>query len=71
MDKDQLNRWLSLAANLGVLAGIILLVFELEQNREIMRAQTRNEVSAQVVGLLSQVATDSELSGLLYRAEIG
>ena len=71
MDKDRLNRWLSLAANLAVLAGIILLAFELEQNREMMRAQTRNELSVQIVDLLSQVATSDELSSLLVRSESG
>jgi hypothetical protein len=71
MDKDRLNRWLSLAASLGVLAGIVLLVFELEQNREMMRAQTRNEVSVQLVDLLSQVATSDKLSSLLVRTESG
>jgi hypothetical protein len=71
MDKDRLNRWLSLAANLAVLAGIVLLAFELEQNREMMRAQTRNELSVQIVDLLSQVATSDELSSLLVRSVSG
>jgi hypothetical protein len=72
MDKDRLNRWwLGLAANLGVVAGIVLLVYELEQNREMMRAQTRNELSVQIVDLLSQVATSDELSSLLFRSESG
>ena len=71
MDKDRFNRWLSLAANLGVLAGIILLVFELGQNREMMRAQTRNEISVQLVDLLSQTASSDELSSLLFRSESG
>ena len=34
MKVEHLNRWLTIAANLGVLAGIALLVFELGQNRE-------------------------------------
>ncbi len=72
MDKDRLNRWwFGLAANLGVVAGIVLLVYELEQNREMMRAQTRNELSVQIVDLLSQVATSDELSSLLFRSESG
>jgi hypothetical protein len=71
MDRDRLNRWLSLAANLGVLAGIVLLAFELEQNREMMRAQTRNELSVQIVDLLSHVATSDELSSLLFRSDSG
>ena len=71
MDKDRLNRWLTLGANLGVLVGIILLILELDQNREMMRAQTRNELSVGVVDLLSQVATDTQLAGLIRRADSG
>ena len=71
MDKDRLNRWLTLGANLGVLVGIILLILELDQNREMMRAQTRNEISVGIVDLLSQVATDTQLAGLIRRADSG
>ena len=71
MDKDRLNRWLTLGANLGVLVGIVLLIVELDQNREMMRAQTRNDISVQIVDLLSQVATDPQLARLLRRADTG
>ena len=71
MDSDRLNRWLTLGANLGVLVGIILLIVELEQNREMMRAQTRNEISAEIVDLLSHVATEPQLASLLRRADEG
>ena len=36
MKKSELNEWLTLAANLGVLAGIFLLVVEVRQNQEIL-----------------------------------
>lgn len=36
---DIVNRWLTLAANLGVLVGLLLLVAELNQNSELLRAQ--------------------------------
>ena len=39
MDSDRLNRWLTLGANVGVLVGIILLIVEIGQNTEMMRAQ--------------------------------
>jgi hypothetical protein len=39
MNSDRLTRWLTLGANLGVLAGIILILFELNQNADLMRAQ--------------------------------
>jgi hypothetical protein len=32
MDSNGINRWMTLGANLGVLAGIIFLAFELQQN---------------------------------------
>ena len=71
MDKDNLNRWLTLGANLGVLVGILLLILELDQTREMMRAQTRNEISVGIVDLMSQVATDPQLANLIRRADSG
>ncbi len=39
MNADKVNRWLTLGANFGVLIGIILLIVELQQNRDLTRAQ--------------------------------
>ena len=39
MDAGKVNRWLTLGANLGVLVGIILILIELNQNADLMRAQ--------------------------------
>ena len=39
MEPDRLNRWLTFGANVGVLIGIILILIELNQNSEMMRAQ--------------------------------
>lgn len=39
MDGDKVNRWLTLSANIGVLIGIILILAELNQNADLMRAQ--------------------------------
>ena len=41
MNIDQINRWLTLAANLGVIAGILLLYFEIQQNNDQLAAQSR------------------------------
>ena len=32
MNTEKLNRWLALGANVGVLIGLILLVYEVRQN---------------------------------------
>jgi hypothetical protein len=71
MNTENLNRWLAIGANLAVLAGIGLLVFELDQNREIMRAQTRSQISSELTNLLSQVAADPQLASLVRRADNG
>jgi hypothetical protein len=39
VDSDKLNRWLTLVANVGVLIGIVLILLELNQNADMMRAQ--------------------------------
>ena len=49
MDSDRLNLWLTLAANLAVLVGLVLLVIEINQNNEIMRAQTRSGITGAII----------------------
>lgn len=71
MNSDRLNRWFTLGANVGVLVGIILLVAELNQNREMMRAQTRNELAMGIVDLLQTPANNEQLADVLYRANSG
>jgi len=71
VDATKLARWISLGANVGVLAGIILLVVELNQNREMMRAQIRHELAMGIVDLLQTPASNEQLAGVLYRAHSG
>jgi hypothetical protein len=71
LDSDQLNRWLTLGANLGVLVGIILLVIELDQNRDMMRAQIRNELARGGADILLSVIHDREFADTLVRAGAG
>jgi hypothetical protein len=71
MDSDRLARWLTLGANLGVLAGIILLIVELDQNRDMMRAQTRHELAMGIVDLLQVPASNEQLADVMYRANSG
>lgn len=40
MNIDNVNRWLTLLANLGVIAGIVFLAFELRQNNQLLVAQS-------------------------------
>lgn len=62
MDTDRLNRWLTLVANIGVLIGILLLVYELNQNSELMRAQISSDRSSHAIELNMIAAESIELS---------
>ena len=46
MDTDRINHWLSLVANLGVIAGIAFLALEIRQDRDIAKTQIRLDVAA-------------------------
>jgi hypothetical protein len=71
MKSDQLARWLNLTANIGVLIGIALVIVELDQNRDMMRAQTRHELSMGIVDLLQTPANNAQLADVIYRGENG
>ncbi len=43
MNLDSLNKWLTLISNLGVLAGIVLILVQLDQNEKLMQAQMSQE----------------------------
>lgn len=71
MNLDSLNKWLTLAANIGVIAGIIFLGLELNQNTTAVQSASRQEslnaelwVFEQLIDYpaLSLRPTDRELS---------
>lgn len=71
MDSDRLNRRLTLGANIGVLLGIVLLIIELDQSHDMMRAQTRNEISRATLDMLGMWATNPALADAIVRANNG
>jgi len=69
MNTDNLNRWLTLCANIGVVIGIIFLAFELQQNNELLKSQAQETqaLSIQNATTLDQdfllvIAADSALA---------
>ena len=50
MKSKKLNTWLTLGANVGVLIGIIVLIFELNQNTDHLRLQLMDEINARQFG---------------------
>ena len=56
MKKTDLGRTISLLANTGVLIGILLLVFELNQNRVVTEAQTRSAITSSIINLNEMIS---------------
>ncbi len=71
MPKIDLGKSVTTLANLGVLVGILLLVYELNQNRDMMAAQTRHDIAQGIVGQLAEIALNEELSALELRGRCG
>ena len=49
MKKIDLSQFIQIIANVGVIAGIIFLGVEINQNSEMMTAQTRNAIAQSVI----------------------
>ncbi len=43
MDSEKFNRWLTLAANVGVIAGLVLVAIQINQNTQITKVQIAND----------------------------
>ena len=71
MNSDRINRWLTLGANFGVLIGLIILIFELNQNERLMESQVRNQLSSEIVKMFSLIASDEDLANIRRRADEG
>jgi hypothetical protein len=46
MDSSKVNSWLSLIANIAVVAGIVFLAIEISQNNELLRSESRQTLVA-------------------------
>ncbi len=71
MSNNRLANWISIAANVAVFAGLILLVLELQQTRDLTRAQIRDELSDGIFDLLMYTANNPQLADLMVRADSG
>jgi len=67
LNTDGLTRWLTLAANVGVLAGIILLIAELDQNRELVKAETRHAIADQYINFMQETVNSGEMADIVLR----
>ncbi len=71
MKKIDLGQTLQLLGNLGVVVGILLLGYELAQNREMTRAQTRNSVAEMLINLIEAEYGDQEMAEIQVKHSAG
>ena len=67
MNTDILNKWLTLVANIGVVAGIVFLAIELQQNTDMMRAQTRQAISESSNIINTVISNDMEIAQVIAK----
>jgi hypothetical protein len=65
------RRWIALGARLGAIIGLLLVVVQLQQTREMMRAQMRHDLAVGIVELLNSAAANSQLANVLRRGGAG
>jgi hypothetical protein len=71
MKKIDVSQTLQILGNAGVLVGILLLVYELNQNRDMMAAGTRNEVAQTLATMLRDDSSDAKLRDIQIRFSAG
>ena len=62
---EKLNRWLTLASNVGMLIGVFIVVYELRQNTAVSAAQAAFEVNALLDNSYRVRAQDPRLAKLI------
>ena len=67
MNRENLNRWLSIVANLGVIGGLIFVGYEVRQNTVQLRAESSRSITETVNALNGGVYSDPELAEVLLR----
>jgi len=71
MKLEKINQWLSLLANIGVVAGIVFLAVEIRTNTATNRIAIFQGSSSNWMQINGQLATDKDLATLLDKAFAG
>ena len=66
---NKLNERLTLIANLSVVAGIVFLALELQQNTQAIQAQTRDSITEKQMTYLGWRATSPELAAIVAKVD--
>jgi hypothetical protein len=68
MDIDRVNRWLTLLANIGVLAGILFLAIEIQLSNRIAIASMEIEMTNHFASINESVYTNPVVAALVMKA---
>ena len=71
MNAEKLNAWLSLGANVGVVIGLVLLIFEISQNTEMMQAQINQSRTDTALSEQQAVYTSDHVPAMLVKISRG
>ena len=71
MDSDRLNRWMTLGANIAVLAGILFLAFELQQNTLATQLEAASNFQNSYSEIELLIAGSPEFAALLRKGRGG
>jgi hypothetical protein len=69
VNRETLNWWLTLLANLGVLGGLVFVGFEIRQNTSQLRADASYSITASVNELNAGLYGDPEFAEVVFRGE--
>jgi hypothetical protein len=67
MNRENLNWWLSLITNVGVLFGLLFVGYEISQNTVQLRAESSYSITESVNALNAGLYSDPELSEILIK----
>jgi len=65
VDADRLNRWITLGANIGVLAGIIILGLEIRQNTLVAKIDSANTLEQNLRGMTMSIWSNPDFARIL------
>ena len=71
MNADNVNKWLTLSANIGVVIGLVLLIVEIGQNTEMMRAQINQSRTDTAISQQQAIFNSDYIPALLAKRNRG
>lgn len=69
MDPERLNKWIAPLANIGVLLGLAVLIFEIRQNNELTMAQIEQSRSESFVQFQGEIASSDHVAPTLAKIQ--